>query len=237
MLISHRYKFIFTKTVKTAGTSVEIYFEPYCMGHDEYSCSHSREQYESEHGVVGYRGKSEGQQKWSAHMSAEAIRDLLTPETWDTYFKFTVIRNPFDKMVSAWYHFVKPRLLLRQKIQVLLQAAANMRLLHQGKLDVALFRQWIREGGKIRDRDKYFINESQCIDFFIRYETLAEDMARVCTTLALPWQPERLGSFKQGRRDASIRWVEYYDQETQNIVADDYAWELEHFAYPLPSDL
>ena len=31
MLISHRKKFIFTKTKKTAGTSVESVFETYCI--------------------------------------------------------------------------------------------------------------------------------------------------------------------------------------------------------------
>jgi hypothetical protein len=31
MLVSHLKKFIFTKTKKTAGTSVESVFEPYCM--------------------------------------------------------------------------------------------------------------------------------------------------------------------------------------------------------------
>ena len=31
MLISHRHRFIYTKTIKTAGTSVEIYFEEACI--------------------------------------------------------------------------------------------------------------------------------------------------------------------------------------------------------------
>lgn len=35
MLISHRKRFIFTKTAKTAGTSVESYFEQYCMPEGE----------------------------------------------------------------------------------------------------------------------------------------------------------------------------------------------------------
>ena len=36
MLISHRKQFIYTKTYKTAGTSVEVYFEPYCMQEGEW---------------------------------------------------------------------------------------------------------------------------------------------------------------------------------------------------------
>jgi hypothetical protein len=36
MLVSHQRKFIYTKTVKTAGSSVESYFEPYCISPEEY---------------------------------------------------------------------------------------------------------------------------------------------------------------------------------------------------------
>ncbi len=36
MLVSNRKKFIFTKTKKTAGTSVKSFFEPYSMNDKEY---------------------------------------------------------------------------------------------------------------------------------------------------------------------------------------------------------
>ena len=58
MLVSHRYKFIFTKTVKTAGTSIESYFEKYCMPEGEWKESHNREEYVSETGIIGYRGRA-----------------------------------------------------------------------------------------------------------------------------------------------------------------------------------
>ena len=40
MLISHRKQFIYTKTAKTAGTSVESYFEKYCMPEGKWQFSH-----------------------------------------------------------------------------------------------------------------------------------------------------------------------------------------------------
>lgn len=237
MLLSHNHRFIFTKTVKTAGTSVEIYFEPYCMGKGEWEGKHGREQYESDHGIVGYRGGGSERRKWWAHMPAVAIRNLLEPEVWNSYFKFTVVRNPFDKLVSAWYHFKEPGSSVLQKTLIYLREPSLGALRGRGRFDIPTFRKWIRDGGKISDRDKYLIDGAVCVDFFIRYEALIEDLQKVCEILAIPYEPEKLGSFKKGRRDHLIRWPEYYDEETERIVAEEYAWELEKFGYPLPSSM
>ena len=51
MLVSHRYKFIYTKTRKTAGSSVESYFEPFCMPDGEWTQRHLREEYVSDAGI------------------------------------------------------------------------------------------------------------------------------------------------------------------------------------------
>ncbi|WP_275670288.1 hypothetical protein [Okeania hirsuta] len=34
MIISHKYKFIFLKTIKTSGTSIEIYLSRFCGDDD-----------------------------------------------------------------------------------------------------------------------------------------------------------------------------------------------------------
>ena len=56
MLISHRHRFIYTKTIKTAVTSVEAYFEPYCMAEGAWQESHSRAEHVSPEGIVRFRG-------------------------------------------------------------------------------------------------------------------------------------------------------------------------------------
>ena len=102
MLISHRKRFIFIKTVKTAGTSVESYFEKYCMPEGEWQEAHTRDEYVSEEGIIGYRGPDASSSTWYNHMSAQKLLDLAGRDIWDSYFKFTVIRNPFDKLISAF---------------------------------------------------------------------------------------------------------------------------------------
>jgi hypothetical protein len=105
MLISLRKKFICTKTVKTAGTSVESYFEPYCMLEGEWQFSYGREEYVDQSGIIGYRGTVRKSKTWTNHMSAEAIKELIGEKIWNSYFKFCVIQNPYDKLISA-FHFL-----------------------------------------------------------------------------------------------------------------------------------
>jgi hypothetical protein len=44
-------------------------------------------------------------------MSAASIRDLVGEQIWHRYFKFTVIRNPCDKLISRffWHQHAKRR--------------------------------------------------------------------------------------------------------------------------------
>lgn len=218
MLVSHRKKFIFTKTVKTAGTSVESYFEKYCMPEGEWVESGPREEYVSETGIIGYRGAKKPGKTWQGHMSAQRIRDLIGPETWQDYFKFTVVRNPFDKLVSGYYLFV------RQKVIAI----------DEGLSDIENFRRWIQGGGVINDRDKYLIDGEECVDYFIRYEKLQEGIEEVCNRLSISYDPSSIPEFKKGIRSHEFTISEFYDEKTARMVEDKYAWEMERFAYRLP---
>jgi len=122
MIISHKHKFIFIKTHKTAGTSLEIALSQFC-GPDDVITPITKED-EAYRKKLGYRGVQNrffpGEQPsiWKRifkrketkktgfynHMSAAEIRQRISPEIWDTYYKFCFERNPYDKFLS-WYHW------------------------------------------------------------------------------------------------------------------------------------
>ncbi len=239
MLISHRKQFIFTKTKKTAGTSVESYFELYCMPDGEWEQVHARDEYVSEAGIIGYRGSSRSAAKWYHHMSAASIRDLIGREIWDSYYKFTVIRNPFDKLVSGFYMDEKIR---RNYTQLQRLKSSAKRLMGKGRpidrttgrSEVERFRSWLRHGGAIHDRDKYLIDGVECVDYIIRYEALNGGIRHVCERLAIPFEPERIPQFKKGMRPHTIPVRDYFDAESEAIVRKLYAWEIERCGYELP---
>jgi len=76
------------------------------MPTDEWTLTHHRDEYVSAHGIIGYRGpqRSATTLYWN-HMPAELIRRRIGKNLWDNYYKFSVIRNPYDKVLSGFYFF------------------------------------------------------------------------------------------------------------------------------------
>ncbi len=234
MLISYKKNFIFTKTAKTAGTSVESYFEQHCMLEGEWKKTHFRDEYISEAGIIGYRGYNRNDSIWYNHMPAKKIRDRVGQDIWDKFFKFTVVRNPFDKLISGFYMFENTE--YKQQLN-----ASSGRPLNrtntidqiQGSTEIERFRFWVQDGGISIDRDKYMIDGEECIDYFIRFEDLHNGIKHVCNRLSIPYGPSCVPEFKKGYRHHRIPIRDYYDHETKQIVEKKYAWELERFGYDL----
>ncbi|MGB4205293.1 MAG: sulfotransferase family 2 domain-containing protein [Bacteroidales bacterium] len=221
MLISHKYKFIYTKTVKTGGTSIESYFEKYCMKEGEWEFSHAREEYVSEHGIIGYRGENKTGSKFYNHMPAKQIKDLIGKELWSNYFKFCVIRNPYDKLLSAFFHFeIKRNNIITSKDQLIYR-----------------FRNWIKTASAIvNDRNKYTIDGKLCVDDFIRTESILTDLEKICNRLDIPFIPSELPKLKSGFTPSDIVLQDYFDHEADKIVRNDFAFEFETFSYPFLYD-
>ena len=105
VLVSHRYKFIYIKNMKDASTSVEAFFEKYCVDpklEDKYSGRHVANHQITQHGVIGARMTHSP--RWSPHTPAPKIKNMICDNIFNNYFKFAVVRNPWDKMVSFYWH-------------------------------------------------------------------------------------------------------------------------------------
>lgn len=121
MIISHKHKFIFLKTKKTAGTSLEIALSKVCGPEDiitpitendevarkEYS-GISAQNYRVPLGKYNKLDWLEFVLKFQPvefynHITAEKVKRLIPKSVWDNYYKFTIERNPFDKIVSFYY--------------------------------------------------------------------------------------------------------------------------------------
>lgn len=211
--------FVFTKTLKTAGTSVELFLEPFCAPED-HQVQRMTEAVESAVGIVGARGTRSAikAEKWYNHMPAELIRSQLGETLWNAYYKFTIVRNPYDKVVS-WFHFDHLK-----ESDALPFAEIKQH-----------FRRFVLECDvlAVMDRDKYVIDGSVCVDRFIRYEMLDDDLKDLADHLGLDIAGRDLMHAKGHFRPKGLKFQDYYDKDTAAVVARAFDFELETFGYRL----
>lgn len=115
MIVSHKHKFVFVKTRKTAGTSLQCALSDHCdkyndilWGENNWGVSNTPDPlYDYECEQTGYTSGREGKKEngrvkiWS-HSPAWYILKRF-PESID-YFWFTFERNPYDKLLSMWFY-------------------------------------------------------------------------------------------------------------------------------------
>lgn len=142
------------------------------------------------------------------------------------FFKFTFVRNPWDKMVS-FYHFHRYRrfdLLPNSKKpsfkEFITTEMHNLEFTKHKGISSRNFRMsdqldWISDNhGKI------------AMDFIGRFETLQSDFDLVCDVLRIPRKklPHQVKSRHKPYR-------EYYDAQTKEIVYQGFQKDIEYFKY------
>ncbi len=190
-MISYDKKFIFVHINKTAGTSMEKALADY--------------------GVRKLEEKSDLQfelsYSQSQHFNCEEYSKYLGSE-YDDYFKFTVIRNPFDRVVSYYYGGAI-------------------------KSDLS-FSQWVVDRYKNKNfKDfermysdyKHWINLDD-MDLILRFENLSVDFEKLKNTLDLDIS---LGSYNVNKK--RVGYEEYYDDNTKEIIGNFFRDELDKFNY------
>lgn len=212
MIVSHRYQFIFIKTHKVAGTSIEIALTRFAREDGIVTpLSKIDEEERLKAGFGGARNFQAEAGHFKNHMTAAKVRALLGPDMFDRYFKFSVERNSYDKAVSM-YAWMNP---VRQG------ARANT------------FDEFIAKDGlaPAMDFDRYSVSGTPAMDFMVMYHDIQSGLDDVAEQLSLPERIDISGiRQKSGFRD-STDYRPYYSDATREKVASLFSREIAAFGF------
>ncbi|MDH3947327.1 MAG: sulfotransferase family protein [Gammaproteobacteria bacterium] len=231
MIISHTHKFIFIKSEKTAGTSIEAALSRYCSGNDVVTPINDYRHNRDEKGEFIHQSMNADEfiqlnLPNLQHVDALTIKNKVPAEVWDSYFKFSITRNPWDKVISDffWKKRQDPAINPRKRFYNYLGVPFNE--LDQLKI---MFSEFLQSGEWSNNDHFYTIDNQLCVDYVIRYESLLEGLGEVCKTAGL--EACTLPRLKSGLRKKRYHYSEYYDEESKAIVADAHKNDIRLFGY------
>jgi hypothetical protein len=187
VIISHEHRFIFVKTRKTAGTSIELYLErlagadavvtriqPEEPGHTPRNWQRFYNPLpEARLDLLGsgfggvhrgwrpFLGDLRRRRAFRSHMPAELIRARVGKRTWDEYFTFCFERDPCSKSISMY------------------------RWMTRDRPSPPSFEEWALTRALPTDWSKYTIDGRVAVDFVGRFEDLEGDLARALAHVGL----------------------------------------------------
>ena len=215
-MISHRHRCIFVHIPKCGGTSIEDAIWPPPARRTEADLWMGQDKDENN------KYQPDGLQ----HLTAAQIRKEVGADVFRSYFKFTFVRNPFDKATSQYEYMKRMRARLRGEI---------------GMEKDASFGEYLR---LIQDHDHphwapqrrfLFADDGELlVDFAGRFERFEENAHRMFDAVGIgahvgPWRSKRFPHSKGS--GVRLHYREYYDDEARGVVAEMYAHDLDLFGY------
>src|SRR6266550_360330 len=196
-MISLQKRFLFVHIPKTAGNSIQSTLRDY-----------------SEDQLVALRADQDGIERFGLrnpnykikkHSTLAEYRAALDEAQFRDLYKFTCVRNPWDRMVS--YYFRTTQLV--------------------ETWDRKEFRKLILRALSVRDYlqlDKDEADPFSNMDYIIRFENLADDFRAISARLGIPDAP--LPQYNRSNRE---HYSNYYDAELCELIRKRFTPEIERF--------
>ncbi|MFU8893837.1 MAG: hypothetical protein ACNA8L_09435 [Luteolibacter sp.] len=232
MIVSHRYRFIFIKTHKTAGSSMEMALAPLCGPDDIITPmeSNAMTALPKNYHENSWVGRTYARSRWFRkcihrhsprlgawyyeHMPATRVRQLVGEKVWYSYHKFCFERNPWEKVVS-YYNWKK----------------------YGQEKGMPDFKTWVMEKTHRLPMDaRLYFDGDQCLmDQVLDYEGFIGKFTALCANLGIPFQgemPREKTNITPGKADFRT----YYDEESREKIASVFQREIQLMEYAFPSN-
>jgi len=151
------------------------------------------------------------------HFSSQALVQVIGRQRYDELFKFTIVRNPWDRLVTCYHYYQHKE---------------------------SSFEQWIKNGmpnnitgSKFRPSSLihqlgWFTDEegNSMVDFIGKLENIDKDWKIICDFLKID-EPEKIPHKNKTRQARKKHYSTYYDEELKNLVGDMCSEEIKLLNY------
>jgi Sulfotransferase family len=208
-MIFHDQKAIFFHVGKAGGTAVEYMLMPNHQLDPMVANTHLLFGLDRQLGI------------YLQHASCKLTQEIVGADIFEEYFKFTIVRNPYTRMVSAYYYlyeFHRNRYGSFRDYILALPSQIN---------DPVLLR-----GSHVISQSHYtHIDGRQSVDYIGRFEQLDLAAMEISNNLSLSAQLPRVKFPRVAQRPAGDGW-ELYDEDTIAVIQEVYALDFELYGYP-----
>ena len=241
MIYLERQNILFLKPFKVAGTSFEIALSGFATPEDIVTLLHADEPLRTERGYQGpvnikwslmellsmkrndildMLNDNQKRQKFVQHTNAALARERLDHDKFIRAFKVSIIRNPFDYLISHYFWDKKTGATSQDSLETWLQE-----------------KPWVLT----RNEQFYFIGRSEIIDFYVRFEHIIEDediahLEQRKPELSGLGDAFRITNAKSGIRPKDRSIDEYFAQKNELIdtVLFFQGHHIQRFGYSIP---
>ena len=213
-MVSDKHKFIFSHAPRTAGSAFEVNYN------DKFKLN-------IPFGKVFSKVK---------HMNAAQYKQNF-PNKWREYFKFGIVRNPWDHTVSCYY--------LTRSEELKKQASTSRQVPERYYTFEEWFPRYNIHTRRQNNMENYlFIEDEMVLDSVVAYESYDKDMSKIWKTLfntEMPYElfKDRRAVWDDKSKDQGVDKVgrpldfreHYTNKKHIDIVGEIYSKTIEYFGY------
>jgi len=240
MIISHKYKFIFLKTQKTAGSSIEIFLSQFCDKDDILTPIGEGEDIRTKQNTspqnylnpklsskILLLMQNASKPIWPLIKKSSYLRSLKSEKVFFNHMTGHEVREKIGREIwNSYYKFCFERNPWEKLVSGYFWSNRG------AEFDELLFDDYFNSGSYLNfyDYPIYTYQDEVIVDFIGKYENLKEDLLKVCNKIGIEFDGD-LPKSKAKYRPKNHHYSYYYNDKNRELVQNIFKKEIELLGY------
>lgn len=216
MLISFEKKFIFIHVYKVAGSSINKALQSYKYSPSPYVKALHKISQKLNFDIPYLLDRMT---KFEHHVTASELKQCLSPEVFNTFYKFGFVRNPWDWQVSLYHYARKEK---NNKHHEIIKSKKSF----DDYIDWLVNDWWTTHEIRLQKSFLYDEQGNGLVDFIGKYEQLNQDFSQLMEKLDMKASLPHVNSSER-KKDYRL----YYTDKTAAWLEEAYKDDIATFGY------